>query len=44
MASRKISVLVVDDSAVIREIISDYIKETTDMEVVGTASDGEKAL
>lgn len=42
--NRKIRVLVVDDSAVIRRIISDLINDTPDMEVVGTAPDGLKAL
>jgi len=42
--NHKIRVLVVDDSAVIRRIISDLIGEAADMEVVGTASDGLKAL
>ncbi len=41
---RKIRVLVVDDSAVIRRIISDLINEAPDMEVVGTAGDGLRAL
>jgi len=40
----KIRVLVVDDSAVMRRIISELIDEAPDMEVVGTASDGLKAL
>ncbi len=44
MASRKIRVLVVDDSAVIREMISDFIAETSDMEVAGKALDGRQAL
>jgi two-component system chemotaxis response regulator CheB len=39
-----IRVMVVDDSLVIRKIISDFINETHGMEVVATASDGLKAL
>jgi len=42
--NRKIRVLVVDDSAVMRRILSDLIAEAPDMEVVGTAADGLKAL
>lgn len=44
MSERKIRVLVVDDSAVIREMICDHVSATTDMEVIGTAADGRKAL
>lgn len=44
MSSDKIRVVVVDDSALMRRMISDYISDTPDMEVVGTASDGEKAI
>jgi two-component system chemotaxis response regulator CheB len=39
-----IRVLVVDDSAVIRALISDAIAKTPGMEVVGTAVDGQHAL
>lgn len=39
-----IRVLVVDDSAVIRQIICDNISKTADMIVVGTAADGQQAL
>ncbi len=44
MADRPIRVLVVDDSALMREMICDGIAATPGMEVAGTASDGEKAL
>jgi two-component system, chemotaxis family, protein-glutamate methylesterase/glutaminase len=44
MAGKTIRVLVVDDSAVIRQIISDLINETPGMTVAATASDGRKAL
>ncbi len=44
MASKIIRVLVVDDSAVIRHMIRDYIADAPDMEVVGMASSGQKAL
>jgi two-component system chemotaxis response regulator CheB len=45
MSDKKpIRVLVVDDSAVIREIISDSLREAPDMELAGTAADGERAL
>ena len=44
MAAKKIRVLVVDDSIVIRTIISDNIAAEPDMELAGTASDGEKAV
>jgi two-component system chemotaxis response regulator CheB len=38
-ASRKIRVLVVDDSAIVRKLLSDAIRGEPDMEVVGGASD-----
>lgn len=44
MAEREIRVLVVDDSAVIRAMICDNIAATPGMRVVGTASDGRKAM
>jgi len=44
MSTRKIRVLVVDDSALIREMICDQIKATPGMEVAGKASNGRKAL
>jgi two-component system chemotaxis response regulator CheB len=44
MAGKTIRVLVVDDSAVIRQIISDLINDTPGMTIAGTAADGRKAL
>jgi two-component system chemotaxis response regulator CheB len=44
MSARKIRVLVVDDSAVIRRMICDAIAETSDLEVAGVAFDGRKAI
>ena len=44
MVAQDIRVLVVDDSAVIRSLICDNIAATPGMNVVGTASDGRKAL
>ena len=44
MASEDIRVLVVDDSAVVRAIITDSIADTPGMKVVGTAGDGRQAL
>ena len=44
MSGKTIRVLVVDDSAVIRQIISDLINETLGMTVAGTAANGQKAL
>lgn len=44
MVSKNIRVLIVDDSAVIRQIIRDYVSDAPDMEVVGTANNGQKAL
>lgn len=41
---RKIRVLVVDDSAFIRKIISEMLASHPSIEVVGTAHDGEDAL
>ncbi|MGE5397861.1 MAG: protein-glutamate methylesterase/protein-glutamine glutaminase [Chitinophagales bacterium] len=40
----RIRVLVVDDSAFMRKVISDIISRQLDMEVVGTASNGMEAL
>lgn len=40
----KIKVLVVDDSALIRKILSDTLKEDPDLDVVGMASSGKTAL
>ena len=39
IASRKIKVLVVDDSAIVRKVLSDAISGEQDLEVVGTAPD-----
>lgn len=38
-SDRKIKVLIVDDSAVVRQILSDAVSAECDMEVVGTAPD-----
>jgi two-component system chemotaxis response regulator CheB len=43
-AASKIRVLVVDDSVVMRKILSDKLRDTPDMEVVGIASNGIIAL
>ena len=40
----KIRVLIVDDSAVIRRLLSDMLKEDPQIEVVGIAANGEIAL
>lgn len=40
----KINVMLVDDSAVIRSIIRKFIETNTDIEVVGTASNGQMAV
>ncbi len=39
MAQGKIKVLVIDDSALVRQILVEIMKEAPDIEVVGTASD-----
>ncbi len=44
MAARRIRVLVVDDSMLIREMICDQIAAAPDMEVAGRAADGHLAL
>ena len=44
MAAKKIGVLVVDDSAVIREMISDAIAEADGLELAATAGSGKEAL
>jgi two-component system chemotaxis response regulator CheB len=44
MPMTKKNVLVVDDSALMRRMISDSINETDDLAVVGTAINGEDAL
>ncbi len=40
----KIKVLVVDDSALMRKIVSDMINEEHDLEVIDTARNGEDLL
>jgi two-component system chemotaxis response regulator CheB len=44
MSARSIRVFVVDDSAVIRQIICDHVSAAPGMEVAGTAGDGQQAL
>jgi two-component system chemotaxis response regulator CheB len=44
MSAESVRVLVVDDSPLIREMISDFIREAPGMEVVGVAEDGKAAL
>ena len=39
MSQRKIKVLVIDDSALVRQILVEILKAARDIEVVGTASD-----
>jgi len=41
---KKIKVLVVDDSALMRRIISDMIKEDSSIEVIGTARNGQDLM
>src|SRR5271167_3019459 len=41
---RKIKVLIVDDSAIVRQILSETVAAEADMEVVGTAPDPYVAL
>ncbi len=40
----KIKVLVVDDSAFMRKLISDFLSEHPELEVIGTARNGEDAI
>ncbi|HSV97052.1 MAG TPA: chemotaxis response regulator protein-glutamate methylesterase [Spirochaetota bacterium] len=40
----KIKVLVVDDSALVRKIVSDILRKDPDIEVVGTANNGKTAI
>lgn len=44
MKTKKIRILVVDDSALMRKIISDIVLAQEDMELAGTAYNGEDAL
>ena len=44
MTRRPIRILVVDDSAVVRAMICDAIAESPEMEVVGTAPNGRRAI
>ncbi len=44
MPLKRIRVLVVDDSPLIRELICDALAQHADLEVVGTAADGDQAL
>ena len=39
LADRKIRVLIVDDSAIVRRILSEALSGESDIEVVGTAPD-----
>ncbi|WP_291632444.1 chemotaxis response regulator protein-glutamate methylesterase [Clostridium sp.] len=41
---KKIKVIVVDDSALMRKIVSDMINSVASMEVIGTAKNGEELL
>ena len=43
-AGKKLRVLVVDDSRIVRHIITDALSASTDIQVVGHASNGEQAL
>lgn len=42
--SRKVQVLVVDDSAICRQLIVEALSKDADIEVVGTANDGQEAV
>jgi two-component system chemotaxis response regulator CheB len=42
--ARKIKVLIIDDSVVIRSLMSRWLSAEADLDVVGTASDGEKGI
>ena len=44
MTARPIRVLVIDDSAVVRQVISDCLGAARGIEVVGTAADGHEAI
>ena len=40
----KIKVLVVDDSALVRKVISDILESDKEIEVIGTANNGKSAI
>jgi DNA-binding NarL/FixJ family response regulator len=44
MKSDRIRVLIVDDHPIVRKGLSSFLSHEPDMEVVGTAADGEEAL
>lgn len=44
MTHRNLRVLVVDDSQLIRALISDLLEEASDIDVIGTAADGMEAV
>ncbi len=44
MANKKIRVLVVDDSAFMRKVLSDILNSDPEIEVIGTAKDGVEAV
>jgi two-component system chemotaxis response regulator CheB len=44
MSQRKIRVLVVDDSAFVRQALTRMLRDTPDLEVVDTAADGQEAV
>ncbi|WP_169979370.1 protein-glutamate methylesterase/protein-glutamine glutaminase [Tautonia rosea] len=44
MSHRPVRVLIVDDSALMRKMLSEMIRSSSKLEVVGTARDGEEAL
>ena len=39
MNKRKIGLLIVDDSAIVRQVLTEIFSETDDIEVIGTAMD-----
>jgi len=41
---KKIRILVVDDSAYNREVITNMLSESPDIQIIGTAADGEEAI
>ena len=44
MTSRALRILVVDDSAYVRKVVSQILSRSPSLEVVGTARDGQEAL